>query len=63
MRKLSFAILFVCLGVFAAGCGGDGPAQPGASNSGGSEAETEDPTSDAGVGTDPDLMVPSGGEN
>ena len=63
MKKLSFAILFVCLGMFAVGCGSDDSStEQGASNTGtgagGVDAE-EDP--DAGVGTDPELMDPKGG--
>jgi hypothetical protein len=62
MRKLSFAILFLGLGMFTVvGCGDAGVDEGGPVNTGagGDSDPAQDPTSDAGVGTDPGLMDPN----
>jgi hypothetical protein len=65
MKKLANLVAAVAIGTMALGCGGAKPPvyEPPVNTGAGGAPVEEDPTSDAGVATDPELMGAGAGEN
>ncbi|GAB5441712.1 MAG: hypothetical protein Fues2KO_20610 [Fuerstiella sp.] len=63
MKRFAAAMLGLCFAVCVIGCGGQ-PAsyEPPVNTGNGGENAAEDPTSDAGVGTDDSLMTDGAGQ-